>query len=174
MIDPPPVLVLGLGNLLLGDDAVGLHLKKELEAALDGSAVEFVDGGTQGIALVGYFADRPRVLILDAISLGEEPGFVHVLRGNDLAKLRARRATNAHEGNGLTLIEMARLLGYYPEELAVVGVEPAQVRTGIGLSAPVTAALDRAFHEARKILEEFSDPSLKEPVYVSGCAWANR
>jgi len=166
-----PVLVLGLGNLLLGDDAVGLRMLEVLKAEPADPSVEFVDGGTQGIALVGYLANRRSVLILDAIGLGAEPGTVHVLRGRDLAKLRARRATNAHEGNGLSLIEMARLLGYYPQELAVVGVEPANVKTGIGLSPEVKAATREALWEARRLLEEFSDPSLKEPVYVSGCAW---
>ena len=169
-----PVLVLGLGNLLLGDDAVGLFSLEVLKAEPADPSVEFVDGGTQGIALVGLLADRRSVLILDAIGLGAEPGTVHVLRGRDLAKLRARRATNAHEGNGLSLIEMARLLGYYPQELAVVGVEPAHVKTGIGLSPAVEAASREALWEARKLLEEFSDPSLKEPTYVSGCAWENR
>ena len=174
MTDPQPVLVLGLGNLLLGDDAVGLRMLEVLRSEPADPSVEFMDGGTQGIALVGYLANRRSVLILDAIGLGARPGTVHVLRGRDVAKLRARRATNAHEGNGLALIEMARLLGYHPLELAVVGVEPESVKTGLGLSPEVKAGAREALWEARKILEEFSDPSRKEPVYVSGCTWQNR
>jgi hydrogenase maturation protease len=171
MTDPQPVLVLGLGNLLLGDDAVGLRMLEVLKSEPADPSVEFMDGGTQGIALVGRFANRRSVLILDAINLGAEPGTVHVLRESVIATLRAGRASNAHEGNGLFLIEMARMLGYFPRELAVVGVEPANVKTGLGLSSEVEAGSREALWEARKILEEFCNPLLKETTYVSGCAW---
>jgi hydrogenase maturation protease len=159
-----PVLVLGLGNLLLSDDAAGLRMLETLEAESADSDVEFVDGGTQGITLTGYFADRAAVLVLDAIGLGAEVGTVHVLRGDDIAKLRARRATNAHEGNGLGLIETACLLGYLPPMLAVVGVEPANVRTGIGISPEVERGIHAALIEARSILKEVLANTSKEPV----------
>src|ERR1039457_4189410 len=78
-----PVLVLGLGNLLLSDDAAGLHLEAALQAERgDSPQVEFVDGGTQGLALLDYLSNRRAVLVLDAVGLGAEPGSVHVLRGD--------------------------------------------------------------------------------------------
>ena len=90
-----PVLVLGLGNLLLQDDGVGLKL---LEAVSDsepfGEEVEFVDGGTQGLALLGYLGGRKLTLILDAVGLGQAPGTVHMLRGAEIEKLRAHRSTD--------------------------------------------------------------------------------
>jgi hydrogenase maturation protease len=107
-----PILVLGLGNLLLSDDAVGLHLEAALAAERGGSdQVEFVDGGTQGLALLHYLANRRAVLVLDAVGLGAEPGSVHVLRGPAIEGLRVQRATSAHEGNALELLATARLLG---------------------------------------------------------------
>jgi len=150
-----PVLVLGLGNLLLGDDGVGLRLLEALAAeyAPDG-AVEFLDGGTQGLALIGYLADREAVLVLDAMGLGQPPGTVHVLRGEDLERFRARRASTAHEGNALELFETARMLGYQPAEIAAVGIEPQSIRTGIGFTLEVESALDEGLQQARKILEE--------------------
>ena len=77
--NPPPILVLGLGNVLLQDDGVGPALLGLLET-LHGKddRVQFVDGGTQGLALLGYLSDRQAVLILDAVALGAEPGSVHV------------------------------------------------------------------------------------------------
>ncbi|MCC6363751.1 MAG: hydrogenase maturation protease [Bryobacterales bacterium] len=148
------VLVLGIGNVLLQDDGVGLRLLEHVEeTAGPAPDCEFVDGGTQGIALLGYLAGREKLVVLDAIGLGGEPGTVHVLRGYDLEGLRARRATTSHEGNALELLAMAKLLGEEPGEVVIVGVEPAAVRTGIGLSGPVQAALPRAAAAVRDILE---------------------
>src|SRR5450756_627755 len=84
-----PILVLGLGNLLLSDDAAGLQLHAALLAERGATdQVEFVDGGTQGLALLHYLANRRAVLVLDAVGLGAEPGSVHVLRGPAIDGLR--------------------------------------------------------------------------------------
>src|SRR5450432_370420 len=157
MNETPPVLVLGLGNLLLSDDGVGLRMLSELEPEwADHPGIEFVDGGTQGIALAGQFAGRSSVLMLDAVDLGAAPGTVRVLRDDAILEMRAKRAATSHEGNGLGLIEMARLLGDLPERLALVGIETANIRTGIGLSEEVEGALGLALNEARAVLKEWT------------------
>jgi len=149
-----PILVLGLGNLLLSDDAAGLHLHAALLAECGATEqVEFVDGGTQGLALLHYLANRRAVLVLDAVGLGAEPGSVHVLRGPAIDGLRVARSTTAHEGNALDLLATARLLGDDAGEIVVVGVEPAHIGTGIGLSPQVTAGLPAAMERARAVLE---------------------
>jgi len=166
MTDTSPVLVLGLGNLLLCDDAAGLRLLEMLEADSVAQDVDFVDGGTQGIALTGCLAGRKSVLVLDAVGLGAAPGTVHVLNGDDIAKMRARRAATSHEGNGLGLIEMSRLLGELPDELVVVGIEPAKVKTGIGLSPEVEAGLEEALARAREILGRFVESCVSQSALV--------
>src|ERR1035441_3182022 len=149
-----PVLVLGLGNLLLSDDAAGLHLEAALKLERGASPqVEFVDGGTQGLALLDYLSNRRAVLVLDAVGLGAEPGSVHVLRGPAIDGLRVQRATTAHEGNALELLAVARLLGDEAAESGVMGGEPAIVATGIGLSPEVTAGLGEAMERARAVLD---------------------
>jgi hydrogenase maturation protease len=149
------VLVLGLGNPLLGDDGVGLRLLEELsrDARRWRGVVELVDGGTQGLALLGWVSRRPAVVVLDAIELGADPGTVHVLRADDLARLRASRSGTAHEGGALELLAMARLLGEAPGEVMVVGVEPGVVGTGIGLTPAVEQALGRAVEQARAVVD---------------------
>lgn len=150
-----PVLVLGLGNQLLGDDGAGLRMLEALSAEFPPrDAVEFLDGGTQGLALTGYLADRVAILVLDAMALGEEPGTVHLLRNDELWRIRAQRSTSAHEGNALELFATARMLGYDWAEVAAVGIEPKNIRTGIGLSGEVETALAGALAKARSILDE--------------------
>jgi hydrogenase maturation protease len=146
---------LGLGNLLLTDDGVGLRLLEDLRREAGGNgAVEFVDGGTQGLALLGYVANRPRVVILDAISLGAPAGTVHVLGEGAIERLRAHSGGTAHEGGAVELLALARLLGQEPGQVTIVGVEPAQVRTGVGLSREVEAVLPAALAEAKRVLAD--------------------
>jgi hydrogenase maturation protease len=145
--------VLGLGNLLLGDDAAGLRLLEILSGESDcGDAVDFVDGGTQGLALLGYLNDRDAVLVLDAMALGDAPGTVHVLRGLEGEQLQARRAGTAHESSAMELFETAKILGGAWAEVVLVGIESKSLRTGIGLSPEVEAALDEAAAKARAVL----------------------
>ncbi|MCC7398010.1 MAG: hydrogenase maturation protease [Planctomycetes bacterium] len=152
-----PVLVLGLGNLLLQDDAVGLSLGERLRAAHGVDArVEFVDGGTQGLALLGLLDGRRAVLLLDAVSRGDAPGTVHRL-DDALAATppgSAGATGGAHQQNAGDLLLTARLLGSVPPRVAVVGVEPALLRTSIGLSDAVAAALPMAVATAHTVLRE--------------------
>lgn len=144
-----PVLVLGLGNLLLGDDGVGLRLLDQLAAGDCSEDVEFIDGGTQGLALLGYLEDRELVVVLDAIQLGDPPGTIHVVNCAEIERMQAMRSSTSHESNALELLAYARLLGWQPRHLVLVGIEPESTRTGIGLSASVEAALPIAIECAR-------------------------
>lgn len=154
-IPRPPILVLGLGNLLLMDDAVGLTLLQQLqELRLWGPDVEFVDGGTRGIALLGYIENRNSLIILDAVSLGGEPGAVSSLQGFESFMNWASAGRTAHEGNALQFLQTAQILGIAPARITVVGVTPLKLHTEIGLSDPVTRALPAAIALAASHLEE--------------------
>lgn len=151
-----PILVLGLGNLLLLDDAAGLRLLEDLgrDNAYPEDEVEFVDGGTQGLALLGYLNDRKAIIILDAVGLGAAPGTVHLMNSDEVATLGGRRATTSHEGNALELLATARLFWEDPPEITLVGIEPGLIATGIGLSPAVEAGIPGALATARKVLGE--------------------
>jgi len=148
------VVVLGIGNSLLGDDGAGLELLEGLRAAGDCSAaIEWVDGGTLGLALLGVLEARRALLILDAVQMGSPPGTIHVLGREELMKLRS--GATAHETGAIQLLNAAALVGDLPGQFAVVGIEPAVLRTGIGLSDGVRAALPLAVERAKSILDEF-------------------
>lgn len=150
-----PVLVLALGNRLLRDDGVGVQLLSLLEphAQQWGTAVELIDGGTRGLALMGAVQGRAATVVLDAVRMGAEPGSVHILSKSDLMGFGGRAST-AHEGGVTEILAALALLGGMPEQVVVVGVEPATVDTGIGLSAPVEARLPEALSRARAVIEQ--------------------
>jgi hydrogenase maturation protease len=150
---PPALLVLGLGNLLLTDDAVGLELLARLESDWSSGAedpeVEFVDGGTQGLALLGVIDRRRALLVLDAVGLGEAPGTVHAMSGEEVLAMHFRRPDTAHDGGAGQLLAIASLTGDLPARIMVVGIEPERVATGLGFSPAVLAAIPAAVARAR-------------------------
>jgi len=172
-----PILVLGLGNLLLRDDGVGLELLRRLaerhserEAAVD---VDFVDGGTQGVALLGQLDERRAVLVLDAVSVDANgPGEVAVVR-DPLAHPTAR-GMGAHGANASGLLASAQLLGQLPPRAVVVGVGPDVLETGIGLSPRVSAALPDALSRAEEILAELCEDVVREREPAQGAAPCTR
>jgi len=148
-----PILVLGLGNLLLTDDGVGLTLLEQLQSARDwGDQVEFLDGGTRGIVLLAYLEGRRALLVLDAIALGDPPGTVRVIEGYENFLHLASTPGSAHEGNALQLLQSAYIIGMAPLKVAVVGVAPAELETNIGLSQVVQRSLPEALQNAESIL----------------------
>ena len=148
----PAILALGVGNQLLSDDGVGLVLLQELSRrGLPG--VECVDGGTQGLMLLGQLAGRSAVILLDAIRLGAPPGTVHSIPDLDLLSMAAGGPTS-HEANAGDLLRAAALTGDLPEHVFVIGIEPDRLSTGIGLSEKVEAAVPAAVEKAIAVIED--------------------
>lgn len=151
---PAPVLVLGLGNILLHDDGLGPNLLQELAKKYEHQAsVEFVDGGTQGLALLGRLEGRQALVILDAVATGHEPGSVLVLEGQDVLRFATTRATTAHEGNAGELLATAAFLAELPDKCYIIGVEPKELDTGLGLSRDVHRSLKVALRKAQTVLD---------------------
>jgi hydrogenase maturation protease len=158
-----PILVLGLGNILLHDDGLGPNLLGELGKHYQHNEnLEFMDGGTQGLALLGRIEARRALVILDAVATGHEPGSVCVLEGQEVIRFAMNRASSAHEGNAGELLATAAFLGELPDKCYIIGVEPKDLDTGMGLSRDVhkslKAALKKAQHVLDGLLEEFSQP----------------
>ena len=149
-------MVLSIGNLLLGDDGVGLHLLAQLsrEAEHWHVRVEMVDGGTQGLMLLGPLARRPAVVLLGAVATGAAPGTVHVLDLPRALELGRQPVPAAQDGGAPRLLAIAALTGDLPPFVRVVAVEPARVELGVGLSNPVREAIPEALIRAREAIAE--------------------
>lgn len=145
----PPVVVLGIGNVLMGDDGIGVHVVVALEDAratgrIDLPAgVELVDAGTASLALLPWLADARAAVIVDAATGGGDAGTVVVWRDGEVAERSAdengRRVSPVGE-----LLAIARLTGALPAALSLVGIEPRSVAPGEPLSVTVAAAVPAA------------------------------
>jgi hydrogenase maturation protease len=145
-------LVLGIGNVLMGDEGVGVTAAHLLAREALGEDVEVLDGGTGGFHLLEYFEAGRRLILIDAALDGLPPGTVRVLRPRYLSEFP--RALSAHEIGLRDLLETATLIGRMPPtELVTVSVEP-RLEAGTGLSAPVAAALPRVLERVRGLLAD--------------------
>ncbi len=146
-----PVLVLGIGNELLGDDGVGVVAARRLAAAQI-PGVDVLDGGTLGLMLMPYLAGRRAVLVLDAVSAGQAaPGDVVVI--GDSAVRRGHGIRTTVHGIGLVdALAAAELTGCAPGQVSLVGVVPASVTERWGLSPVVASRVTAMTDAARGVL----------------------
>jgi hydrogenase maturation protease len=138
------VVVLGIGNVLLGDDAVGVHVIRVLEAIRDELPRQtvIVDGGTAGLSLLPIIEEASELVLVDAVDDGSVPGHVQVLAGRALYADPAR--LSVHEVGTADLIAAARLTGVLPVRTVLVGVQPGPIAPGLELSPAVAAAVPPA------------------------------
>lgn len=146
--------VLGLGNPLLTDDGVGLTVLEELRGVGPWTGeLTFVDGGTWGLSLLPVLAEHDRLLVLDAVRAGYEPGTVVRGSGDAVPRLY-RRPLSPHQIDLVEVLAAADLVGAVPEVLEVVGIEPLSTDGPcVRLSPPVAAAVPRAVEEALAVLD---------------------
>ena len=128
------VTLLGLGNLLLRDEGVGIHAIRALEARhLAPPGLEIVDGGTSGLDLLPYIEDRDRVLFVDAVNFRKEPGYIGVLENQEVPAMFSLKDSLHHLGL-MDVLAAAQLLDAAPREICLIGIQPHIIETGLELS----------------------------------------
>ncbi|BCG09402.1 MULTISPECIES: HyaD/HybD family hydrogenase maturation endopeptidase [Buttiauxella] len=141
------ILVLGIGNLLLGDEAIGVRIVEALEQRyLLPPHVEVLDGGTSGMDLMDVMANRDHLIVADAVLTGDEPGSVVVLRDDEIPAMFTRKVSPHQIGLADVLMAL-RLTDEFPARLTLVGVVPQTLEPGIALSPVVRQAIEPALQQ---------------------------
>ena len=151
----PRVLVLGIGNILWGDEGFGVRAVEAFHARFEvPERVTVLDGGTQGLYLVNFVEQADRLLVFDAIDYGLAPGTLHVVRDDAVPKFTGAKKMSLHQTGFQEVLSAADLLGRYPAELALVGCQPLDLEHWGGpLTDPVRAAIEPAVTAAVAILQ---------------------
>lgn len=143
MSDEVELLILGLGNVLFGDDGLGIvavELMKELYEIPDGVLV--ADGGTLGLSLLPLLQQSRRVLIVDAIRCPDvAPGGLVRLDGAEVAAA-VRDRLSPHQVGVADLLDAARLLGGYPVAVTLLGLVPEAMEWSVARSKAVSDKID--------------------------------
>lgn len=141
MSDRIPLLVLGLGNVLLGDDGAGVtavdYVLRHFAAP---EGVSLLDGGTLGMALLPVLTAADRVILVDAVAADAPAGSLVRLLGEDVAHASLHRLS-PHQVGVADLLDGARLVDRLPETLVLLGVVPESIELEVGLSPAVLASI---------------------------------
>lgn len=130
---PPRIVVIGVGNLLLKDEGIGIHAVKALEEMNLPRDVKIIDGGTAP-DLIAYTEAGDKLIIIDAAKAGGEPGTIYRLLPRDLSEENGG-VISAHELGVAQNLRLLSLTGNEPGEIVIIGIEPKEIDWGTELSA---------------------------------------
>ena len=135
-------LVLGVGNKLLSDEGVGVHVVERL-AAGNGipEEVQLLDGGTLGMDLLYYLEGIENLLLVDAVEMHKEPGTMIRLEGEDVPAFLAMKIS-PHQIGVPDMLAAARFKDLYPKRLVLWGIQPELLGIGLDLSPLIKSKID--------------------------------
>lgn len=145
-------LLLGVGNLLLSDEGVGVRTIEALEQRFsfpDGVVLQ--DGGTSGMELLEVMASRDLIVVVDAVQSESEAGSLFILEDNDVPAYFTERLSPHQLGLADVLMAL-QMTDEFPRKLVLLGIEPASLAPGMTLSPVVTRAMESAIVQVIRIL----------------------
>jgi len=153
MLDKPKVVVLGVGNLLLQDEGVGVHFVQALNKEdLDYANLEIIDGGTSP-EIVSLVEGADKLIIIDAVKGGKEPGTIYRF-GIDDVNMDSPMRLSLHQMNVLDNLQMLNLMGKQPMSTTIIGIEPKTMEPGLELSPEIQSKIPEITRLVIKEIEE--------------------
>ncbi len=161
-------LVLGIGNLLWADEGFGIRALEGLHQGWRfGADTRLLDGGTQGLYLLPYVEGCRKLLIFDAVDYGLGPGAVKIVQDEEVPSFMGAKKMSLHQTGFQEVLAVARLRGWQPERLALIGVQPEWLEDyGGSLTDTVKAKLPVAVELAVNFLRTWGarpEPRLTPP-----------
>lgn len=179
------VLVLGVGNILWADEGFGVRCAEAFHRRFaDRPGVRVMDGGTQGLNLLGDVGGARRLLLFDALDFGLPPGTMVTLRDAEVPRAISAKMMSLHQASVMELLACAALIGDAPDRITVIGFQPVLLDDYGGSLTPeaqaaVDVALARGAEEmaawglpvelrAAEAAEPLLDRSLELMAYAAG------
>ena len=139
---PVQTLILGVGNLLMSDEGVGIHVIQRLIAAYQlPEQVQILDGGTLGVDLLYYLEGIENLLLIDAVEAHKEPGTLIRLEGDEVPAFLSIKIS-PHQLGVPDMLAAAKLKDVYPQRIVLWGVQPERLEIGLNLSPKVESKVD--------------------------------
>jgi hydrogenase maturation protease len=153
------VLVVGVGNILLKDEGVGVHVARKLQELALPNDVEVIDAGTSGLDILLLQENVERLIVIDATRAGNKAGTIYKARlmAGEMEKLtqlfyrRAESKISLHQIGLIEALAAARKLKRAPKEIVIIGVEPDECDLGLELTESVARSIPEVI---KKVLEE--------------------
>jgi hydrogenase maturation protease len=169
------ILVLGVGNVLMGDDSIGVRVVDEIERRFQiPEGVEVLDGGTAGFELLSHIRNREYLIIIDAIKSGMPPGTVVRVEGEDVPA-RFMTRISPHQLGLSDVLAAATVSGELPKQMVLFGIEPKRIELGFTLSDEVKENFEKLIETVRgelHVLGYILEP-LEERAFGPKSIWEN-
>ncbi len=138
------VVILGLGNTLLQDEGVGVHIINRLIADFEfPPEVSLIDGGTFGLDLLPYIENKRYVMLIDAVNFQQNPGYTQLIEKENILTQLSTLMSVHHLG--LTdVLSVAKLLNKEPDDICLIGIQPESMEAGTEMTPTITAVMDIA------------------------------
>ncbi len=166
--------VVGLGNVLLGDDAFGPYVVRLFQSRYDTGDVDIVDLGTPGLDLAPHLEGLEALVVVDTISAGGPPGTVRMYRKDELLAQPAPIRTNPHQPGVKETLMLLDLEGGGPSEVLLIGAVPDRVDTGVGLSPALRDAVYAVMDLVVEELTRLGHPPALRPAPGDPEIWWER
>jgi hydrogenase maturation protease len=157
------ILIVGLGNILLQDEGVGIHVIEKLRKETDISPeVELIEGETRGLALLPLLTKGTFIIFVDAMEFEGVSGKIKVLRGNEIISANSK-PISVHEvglGDIISLITLTE--GIEPPKIVLVGVKPVNLGTGLQLSPVVERSIPEIIQIIKQEVKRFKEELMVE------------
>ena len=147
------ISVVGIGNLLMQDDGVGVHAVNRLSEMDLPEGVNLIDGGTHSYDLIEFFCESNIIIIIDAMQAGGKPGTIYRAPLEELGMKTDDTCISLHQLHFVDAMHMVNLLGHHPRAI-VFGVEPASIQYSLELSPEIAAKLPRLVELVHKEIIE--------------------
>lgn len=147
-------LVVGLGNILLKDDGVGVRCVEYLRSQGLVRDFKVIEGATLGFDLLEEMKEFDRVVLVDAVDMGKEPGYIASFGAEELLKIVGEKKFSLHEFSLVDVIQLGKQLGYRLDKVRIVGIQPKEIGHGDRLSKTVEEKLSEL---AGRVLSEIKD-----------------
>ena len=150
------IVVLGLGNILMEDEGIGVHVANHLEQNyLFKPEIEIVDGGTSGLDLLPFFGPEKSILIIDAVNFDMKPGTVASLEDDDILAQLDPKISLHHLGLS-DLISVSELLDKKPQKMTLLGIQPESMENlDLEMTKTIQGVFDKVVTNAIRILTEW-------------------
>jgi hydrogenase maturation protease len=153
-----PVLILGMGNLLLEDEGLGVRALEILQQRYEiPPEVELLDGGTTGMGLLDDISGREHLIVLDAVQTGDPPGTLVRLAGDDVPVYFSMRIS-PHQLGLSDVLATLELSGEKPAEVVVLGLVPQSLEMSLELSELIRGRLEELVGAAVTELDRLGYP----------------
>jgi hydrogenase maturation protease len=151
------ILLIGLGNILLQDEGVGVHVVNAIRGRYACTPeVDIIDGGTLGLDLLPLFSDREKVLIIDAVNFGKEHGYIGVLEDGEIPAVLHAKLSVHHIGLA-DILSAATLMGVKPRKIRLIGIQPESTNTfGLEVTPAVREKIEELIEKGIATLKEWN------------------